>query len=74
MSYGILIEEESSRQNWELAENDMRRFWSHHCKVHRFADKIFIELGSPVRIRVKMGIDRLKSFCIKAKATNMRIQ
>ena len=67
MSLGILIEDEASRSNWELAEADMRRFWSHRCKVHRYPDKIFIEVGSPVRIRVKMGVDRLKSFCVQAR-------
>lgn len=67
MALGILIEDEASRSNWELAEADMRRFWSHRCKVHRYPDKIFIEVGSPVRVRVKMGIDRLKSFCVKAR-------
>ena len=67
MSLGIVIEDEASRQNWELAEADMRRFWSNRCKVHRYPDKIFIEVGAPVRPRVKMGIERLKSFCVTAR-------
>lgn len=67
MGLGILIEDEASRENWKLAEEDMRRFWAQRCKVYRYPDKIFIELGAPVRIRVKMGIERLKSFCVKAR-------
>lgn len=67
MSLGILIEDEASRENWKLAEDDMRRFWSYRCKVHRYPNKIFIEVGTPVRIRVKMGVERLKSFCIKSR-------
>jgi hypothetical protein len=67
MSLGIVIEDDESRANWELAEADMRRFWSNRCKIHRFSDKIFIEVGAPVRPRVRMGIERLKSFCVSAQ-------
>jgi hypothetical protein len=67
MTLGIVIEDEVSRENWKLAEDDMRRFWSHRCKVHRYPDRIFIEVGAPVRIRVKMGIERLKSFCVNSR-------
>lgn len=73
MPLGILIEDQASRENWAIAEEDMRRFWSHRCKVHKFPDKVFIEVGSPVRIRVKMGIDRLKSFCVKARAATLTV-
>jgi len=68
MCIGILIEDETSRANFELAEADMRRFWSNRCKVHRqFPGKIFIEVGTPVRVRAKMGVERLRSFCVSAR-------
>jgi hypothetical protein len=35
--------------------------------VHHYPDKIFIEVGSPVRARVKMSVERLQSFCVKSR-------
>ena len=73
MSYGVLIEDDASRANWELAEPDMRRFLSNRCKVHRFPDKIFIEVGSPVYIRCAMTVDRLKSFGVNARFATLKV-
>lgn len=73
MPLAVVIDDPQSIQNWELAEADMRRFWSHRCKVYKRPDRVCIEVGSPVRIRAKMGVDRLKSFCVKARVANVHL-
>lgn len=66
---GILIDDARSLENWPLAEPDMRRFWSNRCKVYRLPkDRIFIEVGAPIRARISMGVERLKSFGVKARS------
>ena len=72
MPLAVLIDDPASVENWELAEADMRRFWSQRCKVYRQPGRVVIEVGSPVRIRAKMGVDRLKSFCVKARVANVQ--
>jgi hypothetical protein len=73
MPLAVVIDDAESIKNWELAEADMRRFWSHRCKIYRKPDRITIEVGSPVRIRAKMGVDRLKSFCVKARVQSVQL-
>lgn len=73
MPLAIIIDDPASVENWVLAEADMRRFWSHRCKVHRKSGEICIEVGAPVRIRAKMGVDRLKSFGVKARVENVSL-
>lgn len=73
MPLAVLIDDERSLANWEYAEADMRRFWSHRCKVFRHPDRVVIEVGSPVRVRAKMGVDRLKSFNVKARVANVSL-
>ena len=71
MPLAIVIDDPQSIENWAMAEADMRRFWSHRCKVYRSPDRVCIEVGSPVRVRAKMGVERLKSFCVKARVANV---
>lgn len=73
MPLAVVIDDPASIENWALAEADMRRFWSHRCKVYQKPGEVVIEVGSPVRVRAKMGVDRLKSFCIKAKVKNVNL-
>lgn len=73
MPLAVLIDDEESVANWELAEADMRRFWSHRCKVYRKPGTVVIEVGSPVRERAKMGVDRLKSFNVKARVASVNL-
>jgi hypothetical protein len=73
MTLAVVIDDPQSMQNWELAEADMRRFWSHRCKVFRSPKQICIEVGAPVRIRLKMGVDRLKSFNVKSRVKNVKL-
>lgn len=73
MPLAIVIDDQNSIENWELAEADMRRFWSNRCRVFRKPGMVTIEVGSPVRVRAKMGVDRLKSFNVKARVKNMRL-
>ncbi len=71
MALAVVIEGQGNCANWELAEADMRRFWSHRCKISRFPERIVIEVGSSVRIRAKMGVERLKFFSVKAHVANV---
>lgn len=73
MPLAVVIDDPASVENWALAEADMRRFWSHRCKIYRRPGEVLIEVGSPVRIRAKMGVDRLKSFGVKARIKNVQL-
>ena len=71
MALAVVIDDPQSIENWALAEADMRRFWSNRLKVYQKPGMVTIEVGAPVRIRTKMGVDRLKSFGVKARVKNM---
>ena len=73
MPLAVVINDPQSIENWALAEADMRRFWSHRCRVFKRPGEICIEVGSPVRLRAKMGVDRLKSFGVKARVQNVSL-
>lgn len=65
MPYVVLIE---NAEDFDIAtEQEMRRWWRHHCRKVVRAGEVFFTVGLPVRYNVVEGVKRLASFGIRAR-------
>ncbi len=63
MALVVLIETPDKLDDY--AEQDMRRWWGHHCRKHTGHGEVFFIV--PGKFRLYEGVKRLASFGIKAR-------